>query len=64
MDVVDALLGTVGGAAIAIFAGPAIQKQRDKAVRKLTAQQAQAIADAMEKEYPELAKLNVEGATA
>ena len=63
MDLADALLGTVGGAALAIIAGPAIQKQRDKAVRKLTAEQAQAIADAMEAEYPELAKLNVEGAT-
>lgn len=64
MDVQDVLLGTVGGAVVAIFAGPAIQKQRDKAVRKLTAQQAQVIADAMESEYPELSKLKVEAATA
>ena len=64
MDIQDVLLGTVGGAVVAIFAGPAIQKQRDKAVRKLTQQQAQAIADAMEAEYPELAKVKVEQATA
>jgi len=59
MDALDAVLGAIGGAALAIVAGPFVQKKRDEGMRKLTPEQAQAVADAMEAEFPELAKVKV-----
>jgi hypothetical protein len=55
MDWQDVLMGTVGGAALAIFGGPAIAKHKDRAVRQLSVAQAKAMAKAMEEEFPELA---------